>query len=114
VIARPGRLDDEGWPYVVPVWFQHDGRCPLAIDGAGARRKVWGKGQAEPLAEPNAGGGWVAIANRMATHSLGEHGPDYLAPTLGEPRWLFSIRPVAITTWQGVDRAKTYKHGEWV
>ena len=32
---------------------------------------------------------------------------------LGEPRWLFFVRPAAIQTWQGVDWAKKYKHSDW-
>ena len=32
---------------------------------------------------------------------------------LNEPRWLFFVRPVRITTWQGVDWAKRYKHYQW-
>lgn len=134
VIARLGCLDEEGWPYVVPTWFQYsdggfyviprersvwarhlqrDGRVSLAIDEGGQQRKVLVKGRAELLEEPNVGGRWVEIANRMSYRYLGEHGPDYLVPTLNEPRWLFFVRPVAMTTWQGVDWAKRYKHGDW-
>ena len=134
VIARLGCLDEEGWPYVVPTWFHYadggfyviprersawarylkrDGRVSLAIDEAGPQRKVLVKGQAELLEEPNIGGHWVEIANQMSYRYLGEHGPDYLVPTLNEPRWLFFVRPLKVTTWQGVDWAKRYKHYEW-
>lgn len=133
VIARLGCLDEEGWPYVVPIWFQfdddgfyvvprersawarylrRDGRCSLAIDEAGAQRKVLVKGRAELIEEPNVGGRWVEIARKMSYRYLGEHGPDYLVPTLNEPRWLFVVRPATITTWQGNDWAKRYKRGE--
>ncbi len=132
VIARLGCLDGEGWPYVVPVWFQYDdggfyvvprersawagylerdGRCSLAIDEAGAQRKVLVKGRAELIERPNVGGRWVEVARRMAVRYRGERGPDYLVPTLEEPRWLFFVRPVATTTWQGNDWAKRYKRG---
>ena len=67
------------------------------------------KGVAEHVEEPNVGGRWVEIARDMSYRYLGEHGPDYLEPTLGEPRWLFFIRPEKLTTWQGVDWAKKYK-----
>ena len=135
VLARLGCLDDEGWPIVVPIWFQHadggfyiiprarsvwarhlqrDSRVSLAIDEPAAPyRKVLVKGRAELVEEPNVGGRWVEIANRMAYRYLGEHGPDYLVPTLNEPRWLFFVRPERITTWQGVDWAKRYKHADW-
>ena len=130
-VARLGCLDDQGWPYVVPTWYQHadggfyiiprarsawaeylkrDGRVYLSIDEAGPPyRKVMVRGFAELREEPNVGGQWVAIANDMSYRYLGEHGPDYLVPTLNEPRWLFFVRPERMTTWQGVDWAKKYK-----
>jgi hypothetical protein len=46
----------------------------------------------------------------MATRYLGEHGPDYLEPTLSEPRWLIFVSPRKTTTWQGVDWHQRYKH----
>ncbi len=132
IVGRLGCLDAEGWPYVVPTWFQYaedgfyiiprersawapylkrDGRVSLAIDEPAAPyRKVLVKGRAELVEEPNVGGRWVEIANTMSYRYLGEHGPDYLVPTLNEPRWLFFVRPVRVTTWQGVDWAKRYKH----
>lgn len=130
-VARLGCLDDQGWPYVVPSWYQYadggfwiiprersvwagylarDGRVSLSIDEPGAPyRKVQVKGVAELVERPNVGGRWVGIANEMSYRYLGEHGPDYLVPTLNEPRWLFFVRPEKITTWQGVDWAKKYK-----
>lgn len=130
-VARLGCLDHEGWPYVVPSWYQYadggfwiiprersvwagylarDGRVSLSIDEPGAPyRKVQVKGVAELVERPNVGGRWVGIANEMSYRYLGEHGPDYLVPTLNEPRWLFFVRPEKITTWQGVDWAKKYK-----
>jgi nitroimidazol reductase NimA-like FMN-containing flavoprotein (pyridoxamine 5'-phosphate oxidase superfamily) len=134
-VCRLACLDEAGWPYAVPVWFhyadggyyiiprersvwarylQRDGRVSLTIDEETAPyRKVLVQGQAETLEEPNVGGKWVEIANQMAYRYLGEHGPDYLVPTLNEPRWLFFVRPVRVTTWQGVDWARRYKHYEW-
>ena len=134
VLCRLGCLDEGGWPYVVPVWFQYqdggfyviprersawagmlqrDKRVFLAIDEPGRQRKVLVKGEADLIEAPNVDGKWVEIAREMSYRYLGEHGPDYLAPTLPEPRWLFFVRPLTITTWQGVDWAKRYKHGEW-
>ena len=134
VIARLGCLDDEGWPYVVPTWFHYadggfyiiprersawaaymkrDDRVALAIDEGSRLRKVMVKGRAELIEEPNVGGRWVEIANQMAYRYLGEHGPDYLVPTLNEPRWLFFVRPVTLRTWQGVDWHQRYKHSNW-
>ena len=134
-LCRLGCLDDEGWPYVVPVWFHHadggfyviprarsawarylarDDRVSLTIDEQEAPyRKVVVRGRAEVVEEPNVGGRWVRIAREMSYRYLGEHGPDYLVPTLNEPRWLVFVRPVKVRTWQGVDWAKRYKHYEW-
>jgi hypothetical protein len=130
-VARLGCLGPDGWPYVVPTWFQFadggfwiiprqrsvwaeylaaDGRVSLSIDEEAAPyRKVQVKGAAECVERPNVGGRWVGIANEMSYRYLGPHGPDYLVPTLNEPRWLFFVRPEKITTWQGVDWAKKYK-----
>jgi len=133
IVARIATLDADGWPYVVPAWFewdieerafwlvareksiwaQHiaaDPRVALSIDDEAAPyRKVQVQGTGEIVEEPNVGGAWVPIANRMATRYLGEHGPDYLEPTLDRPRWLIRVRPVKMQTWQGVDWAKKYK-----
>lgn len=130
-VARLGCLDDDGWPYVVPTWYQYadggfwiiprmksawarmlerDDRVYLTVDEPTAPyRKVLVKGRAELVERPNVGGRWVDIANEMSYRYLGEHGPDYLVPTLNEPRWLFFVRPVTMTTWQGVDWARRYK-----
>ena len=93
--------------------MQRDGRVSLAIDEAGQQRKVMVKGEADLIEEPNVGGKWVEIARQMSYRYLGEHGPDYLVPTLNEPRWLFFVRPLETKTWQGVDWAKRYKHSDW-
>lgn len=134
IIARLACLDFDGWPYVVPAWYhyadggfyvvprersvwarylQHDPRVAITIDEPGRQRKVTIKGEADLLEEPNVGGRWVEVANQMSHRYLGEHGPDYLVPTLNEPRWLFLIRPLSIKTWQGVDWARRYKHSDW-
>jgi nitroimidazol reductase NimA-like FMN-containing flavoprotein (pyridoxamine 5'-phosphate oxidase superfamily) len=134
VLCRLGCLDDEGWPYVVPIWFQYkdggvyliarersvwadylkrDPRCFLAMDETGAQRKVLMKGTAELVEDANVGGKWVAIAEEMSLRYLGPNGPKYLVPTLNEPRILFFVRPVKTTTWQGVDWATRYKHSTW-
>ena len=133
--CRLGCLDEDGWPYVVPCWFefrdgvffivpraksawarhlQRDERCFLCIDESTRfNRRVLVKGVAEIVEEPNIGGKWVEIARRMSIRYLGEHGPSYLEPTMQEPRWLVRVTPVKMRTWQGVDWHKRYKHGKW-
>ena len=133
--CRLGCLDEDGWPYVVPCWFeygdggfyiiprarsawarhiQRDARVFLCIDDSTRyNRRVLVKGEAAVLEEPNVGGRWVEIARRMSRRYLGELGPQYLEPTLSEPRWLLFVTPLKITTWQGVDWAPRYKHSNW-
>ena len=134
-IAKLGCLDDEGWPYVVPVWYEYadggfyiiprersdwarfikaDGRVFLCIDRSDTQnRRVLVKGRGRIVEEPNLGGKWVDIARRMSVRYLGEHGPEYLEPTMVEPRWLIFVEPVKLTTWNGVGWAQRYKHGSW-
>jgi nitroimidazol reductase NimA-like FMN-containing flavoprotein (pyridoxamine 5'-phosphate oxidase superfamily) len=133
ILCRLAVLDENGWPYVQPVWHQwepeegifwivarkrsvwatymaNDKRVALTIDGeARPYRKVALQGVAEVIEEPNVGGAWVEIAKKMATRYLGEHGPDYLVPTLDKARWLFKITPTKLITWQGVDWHQKYK-----
>ena len=129
-LARLACLDEEGWPYVVPVWhewdgsafwvvarrrsvwatyLQNDGRCALTIDEDGRQRKVLAQCRAEIVEEPCLDGQWVPVAERMSVRYLGENGPKYLVPTLDKPRWLIRLDPVKLQTWQGNDWAARYK-----
>jgi nitroimidazol reductase NimA-like FMN-containing flavoprotein (pyridoxamine 5'-phosphate oxidase superfamily) len=129
-LARLACLDLNGWPYVVPCWQEWDGesfwlvareksawakylqadeRCAVTVDEGGAQRKVTGQFRAVVVEEPNLGGAWVAVAERMSRRYLGENGPKYLEPTLDKPRWLFRLDPVKMQTWQGNDWAGRYK-----
>ena len=129
-LARLACLDDEGWPYVVPLWHEWDGqsfwvvprersawgrylagepRCAITVDEAGGLRKVVAQCRAHLIEKPNLGGQWVSVAERMSLRYLGENGPKYLEPTLDKPRWLFQLEPVKMQTWQGVDWANRYK-----
>lgn len=134
--ARPVRLaciDDNGIPYLVPMWYEWDSEdngfwivprkksiwakyikarpnVAISIDEENPPyRKVFVQGKAELIEEPNLGGQWVDVATKMSYRYLGENGPDYLEPTLNEPRWLFKVKPDKVRTWQGVDWAKKYK-----
>jgi nitroimidazol reductase NimA-like FMN-containing flavoprotein (pyridoxamine 5'-phosphate oxidase superfamily) len=129
-LARLACIDENGWPYLVPVWHEWDGsgfwvipraksawavylkndpRCAITVDETGTLRKVIVQGAAQLVEEPNVGGRWVEIAERMSLRYLGENGPKYLAPTLDKKRWLFHIDPQRLWTWQGVDWARRYK-----
>lgn len=132
-LCRLAVLDDRGWPYVVPVWFEwderegafwiiprqksawaaymkRDSRVALTIDTPQPPyRKVVAQATAEVVEEPNVGGRWVEIARRMSVRYLGPHGPDYLEPTLDKPRWLFKVTPTKLLSWQGVDWHPRYQ-----
>jgi hypothetical protein len=129
-IARLACIDEEGWPYVVPCWQEWDGegfwviprkksawagylrqepRCAITVDEDGTLRKVIAQCTAKLVEEPNVGGRWVPIAERMSLRYLGENGPTYLEPTLDKPRWLFYLEPHRLWTLQGVDWARRYK-----
>lgn len=133
VLCRLGCLDKDGYPYVIPVWFQYadggfyiiprarskwasymkaDARVSLCLDRESGER-VLVKGQAKVIEEPNIGGKWVAIAREMATRYSGEAGLTYLDATMNEPRWLFFITPEKMTSWQGGGWAESYKHSAW-
>ena len=133
-LCRLGWLREDGWPAVVPVWYEWDGqsfflvprarsawaraiqrdpRVSLCIDEEEApTRRVLVRGQGHILEEPNVGGAWVAIARRMAERYLGAQGPTYLEPTLPRPRWLIRVEPLALTTWQGADWHPRYLEPE--
>ena len=124
VLCHLACLKDDGTPYVVPCWFEWDGAAfyiiprkrslwatylqqrpaaALAIsEPHPPYRKVEVEGTAVVVEEPNVGGQWVRIARSMARRYLGEHGPEYLEPTMNQPRWLFRIEPRRMMTWQGV------------
>jgi PPOX class probable F420-dependent enzyme len=136
ILARLAVIDEQGMPYIVPVWFEWEPeegiiwvvarqksqwasllrdnpKVALSIDDdRRPYRKVTVQGHAELIEEPNVGGAWVPIAERMSVRYLGEHGPDYLTPTLDKPRWLFKIHPTTFLTWQGVDWHERYKGGQ--
>lgn len=132
-IVRLACIDKVGNPYIAPMWYEWDPEdngfwviprqksawakylknnpsVAITIDeDAPPYRKVIVRGHAELVEEPNVGGQWVEIATKMSYRYLGENGPDYLEPTLNEPRWLFKIKPSKIKTWQGVEWAEKYK-----
>ncbi len=138
-LARLACLKPDGSPYVIPVWYQWDGknfwfigrersawcryiqndpRVSFVIDGAhsspnesGKRvelPKVMTEGKAEIVEEPNIGGRWVEIAEKMAVRYLGPNGPKYLTPTLNQPRWLIKVKPGKMRTWKGVGWSRKY------
>ena len=122
-------LKPDGAPYITVAWHQweeqafflvvrerapwakylrDDPRVSFVVHKWEPMTKVWGEGEAEIVEEPNVGGYWTDVADRMALRYLGPDGPTYLVPTLGQPRWLIKIKPTNVKTWQGVAWAKRY------
>jgi hypothetical protein len=78
-------------------YIQKNRRVSLYIDDTTIyNNRVQVKGEATVLEEPNLGGRSVEIATRMSVRYLGEHGPQYVEPTLTEPRWLLFVKPLEI------------------
>ncbi len=135
VVARVATVRPDGWPYVAPVWQYWDGEflwivpreksafvkylqaeprvcVSVALETAPYTR-VTILGTAEVVEGPvDSQGGtarWVDVARAMSKRYLGEHGPEYLEPTMNRPRYLVRITPSKITTWEGVEWHEKYK-----
>lgn len=131
VVARIATIDEDGLPYITPVWQEWDGEAlwivprersawvqhvklnpnvavSCAMD-AGTYKRVLFRGKAEVVFGPAPlQGNCLDVANRMATRYLGEHGPDYLVPTYDRPRYLVKIVPTKTITWDGVEWHQKY------
>lgn len=128
-------MKGDGWPMVVPLWFQWDGeafyvvgrkrsnwvtdlkrdpRCAICIEETAHPRirKVLAQCTAEILEGPVRGEGsqWVKVASEMATRYSGPDGPAQLVPSYGWERYLVKLVPRdgRLTTWQGADWALSY------
>lgn len=134
VVARIATVRPDGWPYVAPLWQEWDGTSFWLVPRARSRfvdylrheprvcisvalesapyTRVTALGRAEIVEGPVDGQGgasrWVPVARRMARRYLGEHGPEYLEPTLDRPRYLIRVLPVKLTTWEGVEWHQKY------
>lgn len=135
IVARVASIDEEGMPYITPVWQEWDG---VALWIVPRERSVWVnhiqhnphvavscaldvspytrvlmRGQAEIVAGPTPmAGQCLAVANRMAIRYLGERGPEYLIPTADRPRYLIKFTPTKIVSWEGVEWHEKYTKQE--
>lgn len=136
VVARLATVKSDGAPYVVPLWHEWDGTvlwlvprnksvfiahikheprvCVSIALETNPYTRVSIEGVAEVVEGPvDSQGGtarWVPIARRMSVRYLGEHGPDYLEPTMDRPRYLVKVTPTKISTWDGVEWAPKYRN----
>ena len=128
-------LKEDGWPMVVPLWYQWDGgsfyvvgrkrsawvadlardpRCAICIEETAHPRirKVLAQCTAEVIEGPAGGADaqWVEVASEMATRYTGPDGPEQLKPSYGWERYLVKLTPKEgrMLTWQGADWALRY------
>ncbi|PJF39712.1 MAG: hypothetical protein D6737_10030 [Chloroflexi bacterium] len=131
IVARIGTVDENGNPYITPVWQEWDGEAlwfiprarttmvnhlkihpqisvSCALDSSPyTRLQILGK--AEIVRGPALmEGEWLAMARRMATRYLGERGPEYLEDSTDRPRYWVKVTPDKIISWEGVEWARKY------
>jgi PPOX class probable F420-dependent enzyme len=123
IVARLATIDDDGYPYVVPVWTEWDGtamwlvararsayaahltarpRVALSVvrDGDAAETRALILGRAEVVAGPGPlSGEMEAVARRMARRYEGADGERYIDESLAWPRILVRVVPDRIRTW---------------
>ena len=126
IVARVATIDEDGLPYITPVWQEWDGEALWIVprkqsawvkhiknnpnvsvscaEDSGTYKRVLMRGKAEIVSGPEPmQGKCLEVANRMAVRFLGEHGPEYLVPTYDRPRYLIKIVPQSTVTWDGVE-----------
>lgn len=122
LLARLSCLDDAGWPYSVPLWFQWEQerfwivgsvrarwvhlvsaqpRVALLIDDPVTRTRVMCQGLIRCVDHEPATGNWIATGRRMALRYLPEGVEGYEASLKDFPGRLFEITPHKLTSWQG-------------
>ena len=122
IVARLATIDEDGYPYVVPVWTEWDGTAMWLVARARAAyvahlvarpkvalsivradmadTRVLILGRAEIVAGPGPlGGEMEAAARRMATRYEGADGERYIEESLAWPRVLVRIVPDRIRSW---------------
>jgi PPOX class probable F420-dependent enzyme len=131
VVARVATIDEDGMPYITPVWEEWDGKAMWIIPrersawvqhikhnpnvavscamDSGTYKRVLFRGKAEIVSGPEPmQGQCLEVAKRMAVRYLGEHGPEYLVPTYDRPRYLIKVTPTSTISWDGVEWASKY------
>lgn len=133
--GRLATVAPDGWPYVAPVWYEFDGTAFLIV---GRERARWLahirtnprvafhvaddlhahhtrvqvqatarilEGPVAPAASPTL----LELTRRLSLRYLGPGGPRYAERTLGRPRVLVRLEPVAWTTWTGPEWHPRYR-----
>ncbi len=132
VVARIATIDENGFPYITPVWQEWDGEAMYIIPrektvfvkhlkanprvavscalDSGTYTRVLMRGQAEIIFGPaRMEGKCLEIGQRMSVRYLGPRGPEYLVPTMDRPRYLVKVTPEhKIVSWDGVEWHEKY------
>lgn len=127
-------VQEDGYPYSVPVWYQwEDGRFWVVprVGAAWARhlernprvslavsehhaplRRVLVEGRAEPITGPGSQDRARQLVVRMARRYLGPSASAYLEATARQVRTVFAIVPERLVTWHGLASHPRYQASE--
>jgi PPOX class probable F420-dependent enzyme len=124
LLASVATLQEDGSPYVNPLWYEYQDDAFIVITKANAKvcqnlrrdpratlvvaapqppyRRVLARGRAREIDVD-----WIPIAERMVLRYVGPDGIKYLRATSGLPRVTFAIQVEQLTSWngQGLDRS---------
>jgi len=120
-IAKIATIDENGSPYITPVWYEWDGKSlyiiardkskylanvrknsniAICIDISTAPyTRVTAQGKARILSNFD----WVPMGKRMTVRYLGESGLAYLDETLNRERTVIRIDPTSLQSWSGAE-----------
>lgn len=125
LVCRFSCLDDRGWPYVVPVWFDWDGsefwivakehakwvewtianpKVALCIDVTGPNRRVMCQGQARIVESQASADLLPYVFRRMGKRYVADRLEQYVASMTAQEHWLIAVKPKRLMTWQGPSR----------
>ena len=134
-LLKLATLKEDGWPMIVPLWYQWSGgsfwvvgrkrsrwvedlkrepRCSICIEEIAHPRirKVLAQCVAEVVEGPSVAenSAWLPVAEEMACRYAGPDGAEQLVPSYGWERYLVKLTPRhgSLTTWQGADWALRY------
>ncbi len=132
IVARLATLDDEGYPRVVPVWFEHDHGDLLVVaraaagyvadirrdprvsvsivDDRDADRRLLVRGRAELIGRPGPlSGAALELARRLGERYEGESGVAYIERSRTWPRVVVRIVAERVTGWGSPDWHPRYR-----
>lgn len=131
LIARVATVNEDGSPYVIPVWYSFDGRdittrlraksdCMRNIlrdpriavsiaEDTPPYPRVQILGRAEILYGPGPiEGEWLDVAKKNVARYLGEKALEYLLPTLDRPRYVVRFVPERVRAWRRMEWPQRY------